>query len=110
MKMLESPHVKAARQNLFLASRKQKGKKWWNVDDPDFDKELEQTAAIIAGSFDIVGIVATGSNRRFFRSHWRHSIRWTHGVLEGFLNDRRDQAGGNPKAFSGYERLYAETK
>ncbi|QWG11692.1 hypothetical protein KMZ29_18415 [Bradyrhizobium sediminis] len=108
MKMLETPHVKAARQALFLASRKHPGEKWWNTDDPAFDKELEQAAATIAGSFDIVGIVAKGANRRFFRSHWGHSIRWTHKALEGFLMDRRTQAGGNPGAFSGFEGLYAE--
>jgi hypothetical protein len=108
LKLLESPRVKKARQDLFLATKKRAGEKWWNFDDAAFDGELEQAAAIVAGSFDVVAIVAKGSNRRFFRTHWGHSIRWTRSALDGFLSDRRGQAGGNPIAFWGYETLCRE--
>jgi hypothetical protein len=108
LKLLESPYVKSARQALFLATKKRSEEKWWNFDDAAFDKELEQAAAVVAGSFDVVGIVAKGSNRRFFRTHWGHSMRWTRSALDGFLTDRREQPGGNPEAFSGYETLCRE--
>ncbi|MCK1386543.1 hypothetical protein [Bradyrhizobium sp. 21] len=108
LKLLESPHVKLARQRLFLADKTLRGVKWWSFKDEAFEEELEQSAAIVAGSFDLVGIVAKGSNRRFFRSHWGHSIRWTHEALEDFLEERRNQTGGNPNAFAGYETLHKE--
>ena len=110
MKMLESDRVKTARRALFASTKKRFNGKWWNFDDPQFDDQLEQAASVVCGAYDIVGIVAKGANRRFFRKHWGHGIRWTYQALEGFLEDRRTQPGGNPDAYSGYELIYNEAK
>jgi len=110
MKMLESERVEEARRTLYIGTKKKKDKKWWIFDHPEFDNKLEQAAAIVCGSFDIVWITAGGGNRRFFKKYWAHSILWTHKALEDFLLDRRNPDHGNPKAFSGYEVLYRKAK
>jgi hypothetical protein len=88
MKVLEEPRIRKARSLLFqrLRSTTPPPPLWW-----ESDHELEEAAAAICASYDIVGMMAQGLNRRFFMK-CSYNICWTYEALEGYLEARRHGA------------------
>ncbi|MGJ0454794.1 MAG: hypothetical protein ACR65T_16420 [Methylocystis sp.] len=101
LKLLEEPRVREARRLIYKKKNQTNGEEWWREDC------AERAAAIVCSSFDIVGFLATGPNRRFFARHWWYPICWTYEALEDYLNDRR---AGAPEVYEGYTRLYESAK
>jgi hypothetical protein len=103
LKMLEQPHVRDARRLLYQKLRAQTPEsRWWENKDNKDNDELERAASTVCSSFDIIGLMARGSNRRFFRRYWAYPICWTYKALEQYLDAR------NPTGYVGYRRLYKE--
>jgi hypothetical protein len=100
LKILEKQQVRDARRLLFQKLRDQKEEPlWWQN-----DVELEKAASTVCASFDIVGLMATGCNRRFFRKHWAYPICWTYKALEKYIDAR------NPTGYHGFRKLYKEAR
>ena len=102
LKLLEDSETREARHTLFHQVVKMKRTdRWW--DAPGLDK----AAARVCASFDIIGIMAHGCNRRFFVREWAHGICWTHEALKPYLEDRRSS---DPRAYHGFHKLYGDAK
>jgi len=101
LKFLEDPRIRQARRTIFKGVKKDDSQKWWETDE-----DLEEAAATVCASFDIVSLLAKGTNRKFFIRNWAHSICWTHETLEGFLTDRRRIHD----AYRSYTSLYKDAK
>jgi hypothetical protein len=101
LKLLEDPWVRNARSLLYreLRGDKEPEPQWWSK-----NPRLERAASTVCASFDIVGLMATGRNRRFFRRYWAHSICWTYATLKEYIDAR------NPTGYHGYRRLYQEAR
>lgn len=100
LKLLEKRHVREARHLLYKKLREQNPEPlWWQNDEI-----LEKAASTVCASFDIVGLMATGRNRRFFTKHWAYGICWTYATLEQYINAR------NPTGYRYYRRLYEEAR
>jgi hypothetical protein len=97
LKFLEAPQVRTARrlvyQQFYATEEPPPG--WWNTDD-----DLENAAATVCASFDIVGLMAKGYNRTFFVHEWARPICWTYIHLESYMKAR------NPGGYRGYRELY----
>ncbi len=94
-KLLEDSRTRAARRRLY---HDRKTGDWWKN-----DHALERAASLVCATYDIVGLMAKGKNRRFFETYWAYSICWTHAVLKGYLAFIRKD---NPEAYPHYEALY----
>lgn len=103
LQFLEKPEIRDARHKLFSAKETIQKDKWWET-----CPELAKAAGDICASYDIVWRIAKGSHRRFFRRHWAYSICWTHEVLGGYLEARRDE--GDRRAYQGFDNLYCEAR
>jgi hypothetical protein len=101
LKILEDPRVRKARRLLYqkLRASAKHRKNWWQHDD-----KLEEAASTVCASFDIVGLMAKGCNRHFFRNEWAYNICWTYEVLGEYIKDR------NPGGYRGYHQLYKEAR
>lgn len=100
LKILESENVREARRQLFMKLvRTSPAENWWD-DDP----ETEKAASTVCASFDIVGIMARGTNRRFFTTEWARPIWWTYRVLEPYI------AARNPDGYRGFRKLFQEAE
>jgi hypothetical protein len=101
LKFLEEPQIRSARRTVFQKIR-HRTDDWWRTDN-----DLDEAAAIVCASYDIVARLARGRSRRFLRRQWAYSICWTHEALDGFVRDRRRDV---PTAYRGYTGLYLEAK
>jgi len=99
-KFIEQPHIREARACVFR--RIKLAKEDWRKSEA-----LQDAAALVCASYDILGIVAGWWNRRFFARHWGYSICWTYEALDDFLKDRRKSF---PDAYRGYKCLYDQAK
>jgi hypothetical protein len=101
LKILEDSRVRKARRLLYLRLRvpKEPPQLWWENDD-----ELEEVATTVCASYDIVGLIAKGRNRRFFVRQWSYNICWTYEVLNEYLSVR------HPVAYHGYRKFYGHSK
>jgi hypothetical protein len=101
LKILEDTRVRKARRLLYLRLRipKEPPQLWWESDD-----ELEEAATMVCASYDIVGLIAKGRNRRFFIKEWSYNICWTYEILSEYLGAR------HPVAYHGYRKLYGHAK
>jgi hypothetical protein len=105
MKYLEDPRIRKARRLLFYRLRSPKEPppaRWW-----ESDEELEEAAATVCSSYDIVGIMATGTNHKFFKKEWAYNICWTYDALSEYLRERHQ---ANQNLFHGYRELYDAAK
>ncbi len=105
LKMLEDPRIRKARRMLYQRLRVAKEPAlqiWWEDDD-----DLEEAASTVCASFDIVGRMARGRNRRFIIRGWSYNICWTYEILDGYLCERQRN---NPLAYDGYRKLYGDAK
>jgi len=103
LKLLEDKNVREARRQVWLKLHKHQPKDfdWW---DKEEYQELESHASTVCASFDIVGLMASWPNRRFFIKHWAHGIRWTYKALEKYIDHRHSNG------YRGYRRLYKKAK
>ena len=101
-KMIEDKENRAARdmlnKHLFMRTALPK---WWEYND-----ELERAASKVCATYDILGLVS-GRDKKFFGREWGHSIRWTHEVLDAYLDYRRND---NPLHYRNYDALYKVAK
>ncbi len=95
LKLLEDSRTREARRTLYHRSKEGIG---WRE-----DADLEKAASLACATFDIVGLLAKGANRRFFKRYWAYSICWTHHVLDGYLIHMRNT---NPDSYIHYEKLH----
>ena len=100
LKLLEDQNVRKARRVVYLKLHKQQPEDfdWW-----DKDEDLEEAASTVCASFDIVGLMASWPNRRFFRKHWAPNICWTYEALNQYIGHRSN-------GYRGYLRLYEKAK
>jgi hypothetical protein len=97
-KMIEDKENRAARdmlnKHLFMRTALPK---WWKYND-----ELERAASKVCATYDILGLVGE-RDIEFFGREWGHSIRWTHEVLDTYLDYRRND---NSLHYRNYDALY----
>ncbi len=100
LKFLEEERFRDARRVVYKHRKSRKN--WWDAND-----KLRAAASTVCASYDIVGHLARGGNRKFFKLYWAYSICWTHEALDGFLKARRKTV---PDAYHAYSELYKEAK
>jgi hypothetical protein len=103
LKMLQDEQVRKARRMLWteLCAKKPESK-WWEKND-----ELEQAAALVCGTFDIVALMANYFNYLFFSREWANTICWTYDALKEYLAFRTEN---NPRSYPHYYKLYQKAK
>jgi hypothetical protein len=100
LKLLEDERFRKARRLLWkelCAPGKSPPCRWWTED------KLEEAAGKTCASFDIVALMATRRNRRFFTREWWRSICWTYELLEPYILERHDSV-----AYKHYRKFYRE--
>lgn len=105
LKLVEDLEIRAARRTVLKELPKLKRAEWW--DDSDEGKRLEQDAADVCASYDILGLMIEndklgGGYGSFFEKYWAHSIVSCHEELQEYLRYRRQN---NPQAYEGFSRL-----
>lgn len=114
LKYIEGSEVRWARRKVYHEIRPKRGEKWWNdVDSNDLAVKaealkMEEAAALVCASFDILGLVARRFwMRRFFAKYWANGIVRSYDILKPYVDHRREV---QPSAYRFYIELYDQAR